>query len=372
MVVRHRERVPELLEFIEEHRPAVACSTAGGVPARVVHALTSSPARIRLAAVPHSDAYVDAVLPPTAVRVGPGHGPNPWLDPAYLTAHAGQVDVVHVHTGYGHLPEDEVVSWTEALRRTGVPLVVTVHQLRDPDQPSPHRHDAHLAALLATAEVVFTLTPGVADEIADRFGRTAIVVAHPSLAVPDPGLGAERGLVGVRVGPACPAVPDPAPLVRAALSGAVSGGGRLRLLVEQAEIPALDPAIAGLADDGQLELVVFCAPDWTAQLQQLHVAVLSQRFGTHSPDVEICRDVGTRVVAPNCGWFAHQWSEVVTYGHDEREGLDAVSLTAAIGASLARPMLRPADRTWRAEQRAAVRAVHAEVYAQVAADRSWA
>jgi hypothetical protein len=48
-----------------------------------------------------------------------------------------------------------------------------------------------------------------------------------------------------------------------------------------------------------------------------------------------------------------------------------VSLTAAIGAALTRPMPRPADRKWRDEQRAALRRVHADVYAQVAADRSW-
>src|SRR3712207_8724364 len=47
-------------------------------------------------------------------------------------------------------------------------------------QPSRRRHDAHLEAMLATAEVVLTLTPGAADEITERFGRTAIVVAHPS------------------------------------------------------------------------------------------------------------------------------------------------------------------------------------------------
>jgi hypothetical protein len=104
-------------------------------------------------------------------------------------------------------------------------------------------------------------------------------------------------------------------------------------------------------------------------LQQLHVLVLPQRTGTHSTDVEICRDVGTAVVAPSCGEFAGQWSEVIGYGNDERSGLDAVSLTGAIAAALTRPMPRPVDRAWREEQRAAVQRVHATVYAQVAADR---
>ncbi|RBY97103.1 hypothetical protein DQ237_05830 [Blastococcus sp. TF02-8] len=317
--------------------------------------------------IPPRDPYVDAVLPAGVTRVGDVAEPSAWLDLGHLAAHADGVDVVHLHMGYGRLEPVAAEAWAEELQRLGVPLVVTVHQLHATGGPASGE-DAHLAAVLATAEVVLTLTPGAADDIAERFGRTAIVVAHPSVAVADPELGAERGLVGVRVGAA---VPHPAALVRAALSGAVSGGGRLRVLVEEAELPALEPAVVELAGAGQVELTVVRAGEWAAQLQQVHVAVLPERCGTHSRDVEVCRDVGTRPVAPSCGWAADQWSEVVPYSHDDQGGVDPVSLAAAIGAALARPMPRPADRVWRDGQRDAVRQVHAEVYTQVAADRSW-
>lgn len=325
---------------------------------------------LRVASVPFADRYVDAVLPAGAVRVGQPGEPSSWLDEAYLTEHAADVDVLHLHTGYGSLDASSLERWAETVRRLGVPLVVTVHQLRDAGQGSRARHDAHLATVLGTAEVVLTLTPSAADEIADRYGRTAIVLAHPSLAVPDPELGAERGLVGVQLGTASTAVPEPAAVARAAASGAVSGGGRLRVLARAGS--DVDPGVRDMAENGELELVVVGPGELPAQLQQLHVAVLPERCGTHSRDLEVCRDVGTRVVAPSCGFFADQWSEVVSYANDEVDGLDPVSLTAAVSAALTRPMPRPADRTWREEQRDAVRRVHAEVYAQVAADRSWA
>jgi hypothetical protein len=126
-----------------------------------------------------------------------------------------------------------------------------------------------------------------------------------------------------------------------------------------------------MAAEDEIELIEALrgGPGWPAELQQLHVAVQPERPGSHSRDLEICRDVGTRVVAPGGGWFSDQWSEVVTYGEDEAGGLDPVSLTAAVAAALTRPMARPADRAWREQQRAAVQQVHAEVYAQVAADR---
>ena len=328
---------------------------------------------IRVAAVPHADAYVQAVRPAGVVAVGPHAEPSPWLDPSYLTASHAQIDVLHVHGGYGHLPVAALECWTETVRRLGIPLVLTVHQLREPAQRTRTRHDAHLAALAATAEVVLTLTPGAADEIAERYGRTAIVVAHPSVTVPVPDVGSERGLVGLVLRCPSPAVPDPAALVRAALSGAVDGGGRLRVLLGVPGDPDdTVPGLTALARTGALELVVPGAGDaaWAAELQQLHVAVLAERCGTHSRDLEVCRDVGTRVVAPSCGWFFDQWSDVVPYLNDEKHGFDAVSLTGAVSAALARPMPRPADRGWRDDQRAAVQSVHAQVYASVAADRA--
>jgi hypothetical protein len=323
---------------------------------------------VRVATIPFADPYVDAVVPPGTVRVGPPGSPSPWLDADYLAAHAGEIDVLHLHAGYGHRSVPSLEGWAETVRRVGVPLVVTVHQLRDVAHPTGPGGDVELATVMANAEVVLTLTPGAADEIAERFGRTAIVVAHPSLAAPVPGLGADRGLVGLALGGPSSTLRDPERLVRAALSGAVSGGGRLRILVEPGAGVA---AVRALAAAERIELLEVCrgGEGWAAELQQLHVAVLPERRGTHSRDLEICRDVGTRVVVPSTGWFAGQWSDVVTYGDDEDGGLDPVSLTAAVAAALTRPMPRPADRAWREEQRAAVQRVHAQVYAQVAADR---
>ena len=325
---------------------------------------------IRVATIAHDPAYVAAVLPPNTVRVDPST-PSPWLDVTHLEAHADEVDVLHLHTADPGVAALAGQCWAEAVRRLGLPLVVTVHRLPPAAARGrgavEARHDAHLEAVLSTAEVVLTLTPGAADEIADRFGRTAIVVAHPSVVVPDADRGAERGLVGLRLRPPAPDVPDAGALARAALSGAVSGGGRLRVLADDARHAG--PVVRRLADRGELELVVHAPDDLPMQLQELHVAVLPEPVGTHSRDLEICRDVGTRVVAPTSGWFAEQWSEVVSYATDGRGRLDALSLTGAVEVALTGPMPRPADRVWREEQRAAVQQVHAAVYRQVAADR---
>ena len=343
-----------------------------------------TPRPVRVATVPFTHPYVDAVLPDSAVRVGPDASPSPWLDPAHLTAHATEVDVVHLHGGYDHLTIPEMDAWTAAVRRTGVPLVVTVHHLAalEGADSGTHpgaartRHRAHLRALLATAEVVLTLTPGAADEIADRFGRTAIVVAHPSLAEPTPDIGRETRLVGLHLGRVGPDVPEAAELVRATLSGAVSGGGRLRVDVHpEVDLGTRLPELAAAADAGELELVRSWPGDpasWVRHLQELHVSVLPRRSGSHSGWVELCRDAGTRVVVPSGGWHGQQWGDVVLYGNDPLDGLDSASLTSAVVAALTRPAPVRVDRRWRAEQRAAVRRVHAQVYEQMATDRALA
>jgi hypothetical protein len=328
---------------------------------------------LRVATVPFGGPYLDAVLPEGTVRIGPATSPSPWLDVDHLVASAADVDVLHVHSGYQGMDRAELETWTAAVRRSGVPLVVTVHQLRPPEGCSLARHRAQLGALLATAEVVLTLTPGAADEIADRYGRTAIVVAHPSLAAPTPGIGRETRLVGLHLGRLGPQVAEPGALVQGALSGARSGGGRLRVDVHpDVDLDADLPELVGYADAGQLELRRGNPHDPTGvirNLQELHVSVLPHRACTHSSWVELCRDAGTRVVVPRGGHLTQQWSDVVVYDNDTRTGLDATSLSSAVVAALTRPAPGRADRAWRAAQQAAVRQVHAEVYAQVAGDR---
>ena len=107
--------------------------------------------------------------------------------------------------------------------------------------------------------------------------------------------------------------------------------------------------------------------DLERYLRRAHVTVLPYRWGTHSGWLELARDLGTRVVAPSCGHYAEQWSDVVTYGYDEAHGLDAPSLAAAVGDALSRPAPAPADRAGRLAEAAAVRAAHARTYAGVLA-----
>ncbi len=332
---------------------------------------------MRVLSMPPHHPYVDAVLPSSSVAVRPGRvvgwEPDPFFAADQVAAWAGEIDVVHLHFGYDHLEPDQARAWVAALERAGLPLVLTVHDLRNPHHAQRAGHDAVLAVLVPAAAAVLTLTPGAAAELAARFDRSALVVAHPTLVDPErtADVVSEPGVVALHLKSLRTNVVDPVPILAAATSGAVRAGGRVEVDLHPGALDA--PRLAGLdalratAGPGLVVRVHdrFDHLDLERYLRRAHVTVLPYRWGTHSGWLELARDLGTRVVAPSCGRYAEQWSDVVTYGYDEEHGLDAAGLADAVADALSRPAPAPADRPARLAEAAAVRAAHARTYAEV-------
>jgi len=342
--------------------------------------VTTDAAALRLATVPAEHPYLDSALPVTVHRVAvPAPTGVPWapsalFEPTVLVALADRIDVVHLHFGFDHLSADELRHWTDLLTTLDVPLVFTAHDLRNPHHDNPREHRRHLDVLVPAAAEVLTLTPGAAKEIASRWGRPATVVAHPAVLelVPGPAP-TTAGLVGLHLKSLRRNVVEPGRVVAAALRGARAAHGVLQVDVHPEVLarPEL-AAVHALAAVGDLRLRVherFTDDELAAYLQSLHVSVLANRFGSHSGWLEACRDAGTAVVAPSCGYYAEQWAEVVGYRNDEQHGLDEQSLTAAVCTALSTPAPAPADPGYRAGQRAHVRRTHDEVYRRALAAR---
>ena len=97
-----------------------------------------------------------------------------------------------------------------------------------------------------------------------------------------------------------------------------------------------------------------------AYLASLDISVLPYRFGTHSGWLEACRDLGTTVVAPSCGYYADQ-GPVLTYVNEE-ETFDPASLWHALEAAAARPGLGRLTTRERRDQRIDIADFHARLY----------
>lgn len=318
---------------------------------------------IRVASVPASHVYVRHLSPPGAVGndgvlrlpdpIPPGaKGQSHWWPPSMLEAawvreNHDTFDVFHIHFGFDARTPAQLTELVDVLADHRKPLVLTVHDLRNPHHADRAEHDAQLDVLVPAAQALITLTPGAADEVERRWGRRPDVVPHPHVVDLDEisRLRAARpapdGDAPFRVGlhlKSLRASMDPFAVVPALVS-AVEELDDAVLQID-AHRDVLEPGgakyDAGLAEllrsyDDRIDLRVhdfFSDEELWAYLASLDVSVLPYRFGTHSGWLEACRDLGTQVIAPTCGYYAQQ-GPVESYVLDET-GFDEASLVDAL------------------------------------------
>jgi beta-1,4-mannosyltransferase len=345
---------------------------------------------LRIASVPSGHVYVRHLSPAGGgdgvERLPDPHPDDPrrsaeqrWWPPVMLRpewAETADVDVFHVQFGFDTCTPDGLRDLVGVLRRRGIPLVVTVHDLRNPHHADRREHDAQLDVLLPSADAVVTLTRGAAAEIARRWGVEALVVPHPHVVELDVARALrERSAdrpwtVGLHV-KSLRASMDPLAIlptlveeVRATPDARLLVNGHRDVLADDGS--RRDAGLASYLRDaerrGDLELHVhdyLSDDDLWDYLSGLDVSVLPYRFGTHSGWLEACRDLGTTVVVPDCGYFADQ-GPVLTYAMGEGR-YDAASLRTALRTARTDPP-PPADLDARARQRDEVATAHRELY----------
>lgn len=293
--------------------------------------------------------------------------PPAMLEGSWVRSHADDFDLFHVHFGFEGRTTDELGGMIRALREIGRPLVVTVHDLRNPHLYDQRAHTAALDILVRAAAAIVTLTPGAAAEIQARWGRRAEIIAHPHLVDLDrmdrPRPAHDGFVVGLHA--KSERVNNESVAVATAVAAAVAAipGGRLSFrahdddrgravaaAVHELGCGPIDVHVHGRLSDHDLW-------DWVSTLD---VSVLPYRFGTHSGWLEMCNDLGTAVLAPSCGFYAQQ-GPCLPFIHDE-SGLDTASLAAALHRAYRE---RPGWR-WTPEgrrvQRAGIARAHLEVY----------
>jgi glycosyltransferase involved in cell wall biosynthesis len=346
-----------------------------------------------VASVPGGHVYVRHLAPesgPGPVRLpdpdptSPGRSttqawwPPVMLKPAWVRS--AEFDVLHLQFGFDACSPERLAELTDVLRTRGKPFVYTVHDLRNPHHLERETHDRQLDVLVPAADALVTLTPGAAAEIARRWDRTATVLPHPHVVdlhtmARAQDARARRRTGAFRVGlhvKSLRASMDPLRLLPTLVETVADLPDAV--LQVNAHRDVLDPDgarrdeelasyLRAQADAGRLELRVhdyLSDEELWSYLGALDVSVLPYRFGTHSGWLEACRDLGTTVVAPTCGYFVEQ-GPVLTYTHDER-GYDAGSLADALVTAYAeRPRLGAGIDERRAQRRLVAQA-HDELY----------
>ncbi|MFI8568057.1 hypothetical protein ACIGGF_16015 [Rhodococcus sp. NPDC078407] len=351
---------------------------------------------IRVASVPSSHVYVQHLQPvdghrPITLLPDPAPArvdvPGQWWPPRLLDAQwlAEQTDVrfdvLHVHFGFESFDPEELARTVEHLRIHRQPLVLTVHDLHNPHVVDNSEHVRQLDVLVRGAAAVITLTEGAAASIRERWGVTAVVVPHPHV-VPLERMKCDRPqsdsfVIGVHAKNLRPNM-DPLAVMDAVIEGARSlPNATVRLdidedvfessshwynptvgakLLDYNTFPGVDVRVHERFDDRAL---------WD-YLTEIDVSVLPYRFGTHSGWLEACRDLGTSVVASDCGFYAdqapvHSFPMGIDY-------FDADGLVAAVRASH-NDRTTALDPGVRATQRRTIADTHAAIYSAVTEER---
>ncbi|HXH79098.1 glycosyltransferase [Nocardioides sp.] len=362
--------------------------------------VADDPRRIVVASVPANHVYVrhlSAEAGSRAIRLpdpdpegGTAAATQKWwppvmLEPSWVESH--DFDVFHLHFGFDARSVADLEALVASLRERGRPFVFTVHDLRNPHHVDRELHDQQLDVLVPAADRLITLTQGAAEEIKRRWGREALVLPHPHV-VPFETMRAANGAEsvrhsggrrsGFRVGlhvKSLRAGMHPHPLVPTLvetlreLPGAVLQVDGHREVLEDGGA-RYDAELAGLlqeyADRGLLDLRVhdyFTDDELWRYLSSIDVSVLPYRFGTHSGWLEACRDLGTAVIAPTCGYFADQ-APVLSYQHDE-SGFDPESLVRAVRAAYDGHAVAATSIEERRHQRTVVGSMHDRLYADL-------
>jgi hypothetical protein len=265
---------------------------------------------------------------------------------------AAGVDIVHLHFGFETRSPGELGAWADDLRRCGVSLVHTVHDLDNPHLVDQTCFTEQLATIFRQADALLTLTDRTADAVAERFGRRPSVIVHPHVvALAD--IARRRAAPTARSGAyihAATVRPNlDVELIERVADAAPQIGGveihvrdtaidtcRARRLLALADRPAVSVRVEQRLTDDQL---------WD-RLQHADVVVLPYRWGTHSGLLEAAHDLGTPTAAPLLGAYAEQGA------HPLRAGRLTDDLAAAARSTVS------TDLASRIRQRCAVIGAH--------------
>lgn len=307
--------------------------------------------------------------------------PPVMLQPSWLRR--SHYDLLHIQFGFDASDPAVLHEGLSVAKDRGAGIVYTAHDLRNPHHAQSDLHDRQLDVLMEHADAVVTLTTGAAAEISRRWGREAVVLPHPHVVdfetmthLARQPFARDEFRVGVHV-KSLRANMDPLAILPVLeetvmrLPGAVlQVNGHKDVLDPRGarHDPVLGDYLEGAVRRGGVDVHVHDflsdAALWR-YLAELDVSVLPYRFGTHSGWLEACRDVGTTVVAPTCGYYADQ-GPVLSYLMDE-ERFDPDTLSDAITRAYEERPDWSSSVPARRRQRAEIAAAHESLYQRLLA-----
>lgn len=228
-------------------------------------------------------------------------------DLTWLRHNAHRIDIAHLHFGQHIQAISRVVEVVATLRACAIPVVWTVHQVRNPElEVEQDRTLELLDAASPHLNRVTTFTPSASATLSERLDRPVEVIPHGPL-VPRT---RRRSLRNSReLGPARPArghvlvVVGPGrrstSLDDVVAAAAVGRRRSLRVLLHRSQRADHADAVAAAADSASVDVVLhdgLTQRELESELLDAAALLLPTLWGTHSALAEVAADLGIPVV----------------------------------------------------------------------------
>jgi len=242
-------------------------------------------------------------------------------------------DIVHFHFGWEQYPLEHITEVVAAHVRTGKPIVVTVHDTRNPHTKDSVADQAYLTVILHAASAVVTLTPSAASHIRDTYGVNVMVIPHGPLLTRDrmehyrhvqhQTLEAETiyvHLKGGRTNLDWQRLLVMAPAIKRQSGYTLKFGVRINSDIHtyvsgMSEVYAEHIILQSEVTDDELY----------AEMIRHAAVLLPYRWGSHSGMIELAKDLGVPSIVYDTGHYEDQHpSFLVPYETDETDQLAAI------------------------------------------------
>ena len=257
-------------------------------------------------------------------------------------------DLVHIHFEYRNIKLSQLRGLLQYFKRVKKPIVWTIHDRRSNDDESKDLEYEKL--LFKYSDKLITLTEKCKEWIETTLGQhRSVVEILPHGYIEDP-IKIKKLMKTVKKDPNLFTILygnfRPSKEVYETISTFL-----LLSKLKSAKLRLLFNPIGFYGDNGKLKTDLFnflnqirterrieisCEPfiehdQITKSFLESHAIILPNKWGTHSGQVELARDCGCHVVAPNVGFYKDQWDKVTLWdGSDGKKELYPIRYANAL------------------------------------------
>lgn len=262
-------------------------------------------------------------------------------------------DLVHIHFSFDRLNTTELEKILDYFDSIKKPIIWTVHSLKSQREKNIEKGQLQIL-LFSRARSIITLTNGCKNYILEHFGKDKDVSVIPHGYIVDPNVLQffNKNLINKKRLNFIYLVGDLrknkeiCKSIEAFLKEPDLSDCSLTVLYKPIKPERMDDRTLNFLKviDNPSRVKSICKEEFsndflTALFCESYVCFLPYLWGTHSGQVELCRDCGCYPVISNVGFYKEQWNRVIEFKYDDNTSIFADNFVKALIMTKSSPIL---------------------------------